>query len=282
MAWLGVPFKLLEGVDDSISLSVRALPNIVLKSSDSDYTSLWITALVSIIAGLIPAGIAYYTFVQNSKNIKVERLDQQDFLKKERGEQQRFLREERATQIINSEKDRKSQAEIAKINFNMQLLSVNRQVWINNIRDLISEYISIAPEIYAAQHDFMNKQVFYNDVANKRLEVINSGHDSKSLTDAYNSAALDVENAMLKVREYRVKEKYLSSKIKLMLNPKEEWYSKVVSVLVEINKIINSLNTSNLSPNASVQQHFYNKLDNLMICTQDLLKYEWERVKKGQ
>ena len=31
MAWLGVPFKLLEGVDDSISLSVRALPNIVLK-----------------------------------------------------------------------------------------------------------------------------------------------------------------------------------------------------------------------------------------------------------
>ncbi|HCD5239902.1 TPA: hypothetical protein NBU62_005253, partial [Klebsiella pneumoniae] len=124
MAWLGVPFKLLEGVDDSISLSVHALPNIVLKSSDSDYTSLWITALVSIIAGLIPAGIAYYTFVQNSKNIKVERLDQQDFLKKERGEQQRFLREERATQIINSEKDRKSQAEIAKINFNMQVLSV--------------------------------------------------------------------------------------------------------------------------------------------------------------
>ncbi|MEH4565934.1 hypothetical protein PO380_20725 [Klebsiella oxytoca] len=282
MAWLGVPFKFLEGVGDSISLSVRTLPNIVLKSSDSDYTSLWVTALVSIAAGLIPAGIAYYTFVQNSKNIKMERQAQHDFLKNEREEQQRFLREERTTQIYNSEEDRKTQAEIAKINFNMQVLSVNRQVWINNLRDLISEYISIAPEIYAAQHDFINKQLFYTEVANKRLEVINSGHESKDLSDAYNKSTLEVEAAMLKVREYRVKEKHLSSKIKLMLNPKEEWYSKIVSILQTINKIINSLTSSDLSPDVNVQRHFFSKLDDLMICTQDVLKYEWERVKKGE
>jgi len=280
MNWQGIPFKFLTEQTESLNLAVQALPDLVLKS-DPDYTAAFITGLVSLIAGLIPAGIAIYTFSKNTKLIKQERVEQQRFLKEEREEQQKFLKEERATQAASMEADRATQKEIAEKNFNMQVLSANRQAWINRVRELLAEYMSIAPDFLTAQFEFINSRNHFEAQCKKKTLVFNGIVDQTS-KDAYAEARDRLGNSISKLNETRQKEKLLTSTIQLMLNPQEKWYRKLTTIFMEVRVIYNSLTTLEQKVYLEKINALSDEVEKCLACSQELLKYEWERVKKGE
>lgn len=281
MNWQGIPFKFLTEQTESLNLAVQTIPNLVLKS-DPDYTAAFITGLVSLIAGLIPAGIAIYTFSKNTKLIKQERVEQQLFLKTEREEQQKFLKEERATQAASMEADRATQKEIAERNFNMQVLSANRQAWINRLRDLIAEYMAVAPDFLTAQHDFINRKEYYAAIAEKRKILVNSGSKSEAVNQTYSEASENLVKSIKHLSEMRQKEKLLTGNIKLMLNPEEKWYGVLEGIFGEVTIIYNSLETLDQDVLLEKFNNINSQISRCLICSQELLKYEWERVKKGE
>lgn len=63
MSWQGIPFKLLSnGTENTVNLALRSIPKIIVEAPFS-----WETVLSAAIAGLIPAGIAYFAMSQNFK-----------------------------------------------------------------------------------------------------------------------------------------------------------------------------------------------------------------------
>ncbi len=281
MAWLGVPFRFLSENSDSINLAVNSLPNLVLKS-DPDYTSAVITAVVSLVAGIIPAGIAMFTFYRNAKIIKDERVEQQSFLKTEREEQQRFLKEERAAHTASMEADRETQKEIAERNFNIQVLSVNRQAWINKLRDLMAEYMSAGPDFLTAQFNFINHKKYFQLVSDKKLECLNQNINSEAIDKSYSDASEKLQQSINILTEYRIKEKLLTSKIKLMLNPEEKWYPMLVDIFGRVSTIYNSFDVLDEDIYFAKIQEMNQQMEQCLNCSQELLKYEWNRVKKGE
>lgn len=281
MNWQGIPFRILRDVSEALDLNITALPSVVLKS-DPDYTSLILTAGVSLLAGLIPAGIAIYTFRRNSLNLSREREEQQNFLKKEREEQQIFLREERAAQAASIEADRILQKDIAERNFNMQVLSVNRQAWINKLRDYLSEYMALAPDFLTAQYNFISQKKYYYQVAEKRNSIFSMQLNSEKINSEYEKASKSLNEAVSKINDYRIKEKLLTGNIKLMLNPSEKWYPQLMSVFGEVIIIFNSLQETEQDIYMEKIKQMNAQVDICLSVSQDLLKYEWERVKKGE
>lgn len=281
MAWQGIPFKMLTENIDSVNLAVSAIPDLVLKSTP-DYKTAFITGAVSLVAGLIPAGIAVFTFIKNTKTIKDERIEQQRFLKAEREEQQKFLSEERAAQFASMEADRKNQKEIADRSFNMEVLSANRQAWINKLRDLIAEYMAVAPDFLTAQFEFINAKEYFQSVSNKRMGLLNQNLPNETVERNYKEASERLNLSMNRLNECRKKEKLLTGHVKLMLNPEEKWFGILVGVFSEVNKIWNSLTVLEQDTYLAKIGEMSHQMDRCLCCSQDLLKYEWERVKKGE
>lgn len=279
MAWQGIPFKFIGENYNSLDLAVNKIPDIVLKS-DPDYTTVIITGVVSLVAGIIPAGIAIYTFIKNTKIIKDERVAQQSFLKVEREEQQRFLQEERASQVSSMEKDRETQRDIAEQNFNMQVLSANRQAWINNLRDLLSEYMTLSPDLLQAQNEFIIYCSSYEGILSNTKKCFvehNKVEEQKQLE----SASVKLEVARANLNSKKEKERLLTAKIKLMLNPSESWYGEIVMIFNSVSIIYNSLNIGNKDSYFDKNIQMIEAIDSLVGLSQKILKYEWERVKKG-
>lgn len=280
MAWLGVPFKFLTDNSDSLTLAINSLPNVVLKS-DPDYTSAVITGVVSLVAGIIPAGIAIFTFFRNSKIIKQERIEQQSFLKTEREEQQRFLKEERSAHTASMEADRENQREIAERDFNLQVLSVNRQAWINKLRDLISEYMAFAPNLLTVNVEYKNNKIYFQNISEKRMDLLATTIPSDFIEKVYAEASGKLEYSIRKIYDCSVKEKLLTGNIKLMLNPDEKWYGELVNIFDEVSIISSSIVDSNDASLPVKIKEMNHQMDLCLNCSQELLKYEWERVKKG-
>lgn len=281
MAWLGIPFKFIGDSTDSLNLAVRTLPDLVLKT-DTDYTTAIITGIVSLVAGIIPAAIAIYTFRKNARIIQDERIAQQSFLKKEREEQQQFLKKERDAQAESMEKDRKTQKEIAERNFNKEVLSVNRQAWINHLREQLSEYMALMPELLRVKFEHC---VYYEEYSNA-LQVSQSQYafsdDVRKAKERLLESGPKLRESLLALSEKLEKNRLLTANIKLMLNPSEEWYPQIITIFTAVDICYNALKKPD--QNLLVENHLIilNKRDELVVCSQKLLKYEWERVKKGE
>ena len=281
MAWLGVPFKFLTDNSESLTLAINSLPNLVLKS-DPDYTSAIITGVVSLVAGIIPAGIAIFTFLRNSKIIKQERVEQQAFLKAEREEQQQFLKEERAAHAASMEADRITQELIAKRNFDMQVLSANRQAWINKLRELLAEYMAHAPDCLTMQFEFINSKIHFQSVSKKKQQIDNIGGHNEALNASFISASERLSKSIKNLNDHRVKEKLLTGQIKLMLNPEEKWYGTLSEIFFNVSMAWNSLDVLEDEVYLSKIAEVRYQIDACLDCSQELLKYEWNRVKIGE
>lgn len=280
MNWQGIPYKFIsEDTGSTVNLALQSIPRILV-DTPTDYTSPIITGIVSLIAGIIPAGIAIWTFKRNAINTARERKNQEVFLENERAEQQRFLKEERAVQIASTEKDRETQLLIAKQNFDMQVLSVNRRQWINDLRELFAEYISIVPLLLDSRFDYLNKKQHYdsvydqgiNDPERYRLDVYRNEMDR---------VTLELNKSLELIGERKVHERLLETKIKMMLNPKEKWYSDFKLQASKISQNHNSLNVLDIEMYKEKLEIQNQCIESILTITQDVLKYEWERVKKG-
>ena len=283
MTWQGVPFRLLDHkTADYISIALSSIPKISL-DSPPDYTGPAITALAALIGGLIPSLIAWRTFKRNAEHTKQERIEQQDFLRQERAAQQQFLKDERAAQNSALELDRKVQLEIASQNFNMQVLSANRQAWINEFRTIVAEYASLLPVHLSKMADYsiaLKGLTTYLNVINSpsvshvvRDETFNSGY-SKS------SDKFEQERSLLNA--YEEKNRILEAKIKMMLNPIEEEFKDFMLFFSKVANIKKKLNDDvDLKEFGNIFTEMINVSSEVLALTQIILKKEWIRVKKG-
>lgn len=253
MTWQGIPYP-LSNILESSYLTVSKIPTVVV---DTGFA--WENVLGSLIAGAIPAYIAWYTIKKNIKALEVDRLRQQETF----------------------DKDRAAQLDIASKNLNAQVLSNNRQQWINALRELMAEYLSLTSELLGSQHQFIISKVFYERMEEKHKKSYREGpafKPSANVQEQYKEASRALKDSIKILSENRVKEKLLVSKIKMMLNPNESWYDEVVSLFADVTICYNSLSNNEDSYFKSIQE-MYGYSDELLGVAQKILKYEWERVK---
>ncbi|MFM7000012.1 MAG: hypothetical protein ACKOXU_02965 [Limnohabitans sp.] len=114
------------------------------------------------------------------------------------------------------------------------VLSSNRQAWINTLRDLLAECMAISGFIHIADW---------------------SGRKQSEFDEKMERFALVV------------------SKIRLMLNPKEQDHKRLDEMLGELMNSMRSLNEKDAFKGAQIMKDF-------VPLTQTILKREWERVKR--
>lgn len=230
MPWQGVPF-LLEpnGVVEDLILSVGKIPKIII---DSGFA--WETLISATIAGMIPGLIAYLSIRQSNKTAEENRVSQNELF----------------------EKDRDAQMVIAKDNIKVQVLSANRQSWINTLRDCASDYLS---QVIIVK----NVKVFFRTA--KKVDVDLLGIINKH----YNVAEMYIiETGKLNA---------LDSKLRLLMNPKEEEAIEIFKLMDTISKNTGNVGSKSVRPNISELDKC---IKQITMHLQDYLKKEWERVKK--
>lgn len=227
MAWPGIPHPFFSGsYQDYGFLSLTRIPKIVV---DSGFA--WDSVLGAFIAGLIPAYIAWYTIKKNISAMKEDRVHQQD----------------------SFDKDRNAQLEIATKNIKAQVISANRQQWINNLRESTAEYLS-------AVHSLRKSRT----IARHCLAL--SKKDGTDFLIVHRDAINGMTN------DARIVEN-LKYKILLLVNPTEP-------EAIEINRILQEISSNTGSFKEKPNKiKLYALSKELITITQIYLKKEWVRVK---
>lgn len=134
----------------------------------------------------------------------------------------------------------RSAQDIAELEINKDVKSTNRMVWANELRNSVSEYI--------ANHEYI-KLISQNDSPQKIGTPTNEWKEGFKKWTA------------------------LSYKIELLLNPHEEKSRKLKELMTQLNEA-----TDYHSKN---KEELYEQYKNsILAVTKEILKEEWERVKK--
>lgn len=148
------------------------------------------------------------------------------------------------TNIFVMRKSMKVNKDIAELNFNSNVLSKNRQEWINTLRDLISEYIAIFDNI------LLNN--IFNKEDKSEVKYIRTKEGKEEIRNLF----------------------YLQNKIGLLLNLKEGKSKSLYMMLTELtaafHKDIENVNS------------YQEKANDCFLLSQEILKEEWVRVKNGK
>lgn len=233
MTWQGVPFAFnLDSINQTL-LRVGQIPTVHVDTGFG-----WDTLFGSIVAGAIPAFIAWYTIKKNLAALEKDRADQQSTF----------------------DKDRDAQLNIAAKNLNAQVLSNNRQQWINALRKNIAEFVSLSAS--AIQH----KVTWHLHVKDFHFR------------DGTESHGRDFLNSFFKEKYQMVG---LVTEIQLMLNPNEEDSKAIINCLDSINALMDDEQVVNFyNPENDVKHRYERYIEKLIQVAQKCLKAEWDRVKQ--
>ncbi|EMJ3157193.1 hypothetical protein AAEY46_004263 [Yersinia enterocolitica] len=261
MEWRGIPFpETVERIVTNTSLAIDKIPKVYIDTGDNTWSvtaTMIATILGSLIAGSIPAAIAWRTIKKNQESVE----------------------KDRAAQQASFDKDREAQLLIATRSFNAQVLSTNRQAWINELRDIITEFISSVDPYITSYKDHIVASDAYKEC--KKIyekEVIKTN----ILVEGLNEFRNKYESSRIERQEQDKAINKLITRTSLMLNPKEDLYTKILVVMNEIyilpkkNKIADDY--------ASVEFYttVFDKSEYLIKQVQQCLKEEWEKVKVGR
>lgn len=219
----------------------------------------------AIIGAVISGIIAYFTSKANLK--AVERTANATI--------------EAQSKISRADIERTGQEIKAKIG--VEVLSKNRQEWINDLRKQIALFVSQANSSIvdiAKKHVFIEREILKRQgkADNEKYELDNDG--SKEFMAFAQNITLNL--------------KCLQIYVELMLNPNEENNKKVIDLMIDIQNFISDFYCCFLSDNKKLEnldkklkqqeislsiQNYSTELVNEVI---KILKIEWERVKKGE
>jgi hypothetical protein len=129
-----------------------------------------------------------------------------------------------------------SQRKMSERTISSQVISVNRQDWINTLRDNVSQFVAIMFTLSLATEADMNTKEFF-----EKTEILFA----------------------------------IRFKLKLLINPKEDDHQKLDALIGDAlrNVIAPEKERAKLRPLSDLR-------DDIMIVSQNILKREWERVKK--
>lgn len=230
MPWQGVPFLLQpNGVVEDFILSVGKIPKIFI---DSGFA--WETVISATIAGVIPGLIAYLSIRQNNKTAEENRVSQNKIFKE----------------------DRDTQIDIAKNNNKVQVLSSNRQAWINALRDCASDYLS---QVLIVK----NVKIFFRTAKKVDVSLLGIMNNHNSVAEMY-----ILETGKLEA---------LDCKLRLLMNPNEEEAKSIFLLMDVIAKNTGTVGAGMVRPNLNELGKCKEEITDLL---QKYLKKEWERVKK--
>jgi len=230
MSWQGIPFPLGNDIVN-YALNVNKLPVIAVQTSSG---VAWETIVGAMIAAAIPAAIAWWSIKRNIETLETDRQKQQD----------------------SFDADRNAQLDIASKNLNAQVLSSNRQQWINTLREAIADYLGAVHALRRSRtiarwcwdSSKENGTEFYIEHLEAALRLMD---DSKTIDT-------------------------LAYKIKLLVNPQEPEAAEITHILDEIPK-----HTGDFDNKPNIEELV--KLSNeLTVKAQSYLKKEWVRVKLMQ
>ena len=279
MSWHGVPFKLLDaGNVDQLFLKLSSLPKLTI-DTPTDYNQLALTVGATFLGGIIPALIAWRTFHVNAKNVKKERQEQQRFLQSERSKQQIFMMSERAYQFASLKEDRELQMSISQKTINAQVISSNRQNWINELKLNVADYCALAFNYYDVRADYL--------ITHRKLQKTNEDIEQSPITDKildiYTKVSLEFSSKLEILKASQNKMDKSAFLILLSLNHEERETQEIESLILAITQSINSLSVSDESgyvENAmEVHMALIKLTDKIMEVVRVVLKREWIRVK---
>ena len=125
---------------------------------------------------------------------------------------------------------------IARIHIKAEVLSKNRQNWINDLRNQLSEFISL-------------------------ISVLSTEHASVLMDD----------NSFI---QFHQKTLLVKSKIELLINPKEDDHSQLSENIYQAYREM-------LKPEKDIDRKKLGQFEGIIVrLSQEVLKREWERVKK--
>ena len=279
MSWQGIPFKLLEaGNVDQLFFKLASLPKLTI-DAPTDYNQLWLTVGATFLGGIIPALIAWRTFHVNAKNVKKERDEQQRFLKSERAKQQLFMMGERASQFASLKEEREVQKTLTQKTINAQVISANRQKWIDDFRRNIAEFCSLAFTHYDARTDYL----IHERSMTKAAERYEKSGYSEALKERNTEAGDKFTVCLERSRTSRNDLDRMKFIILLSLNHDEKETHEIKDLIQLIFKIIGELSindeTGFLDNVPYVYSGLCSKTEDLMNVVRVVLKREWEKVK---
>ena len=134
-----------------------------------------------------------------------------------------------------------------------EAVAQNRQEWINNLRSAISSFVASCLEIYLV------------DMSKASAESMSLFAEHQDNIIRQNISDLTLRRTMAKCEAVRWK-----SQIELYINPNEKESSEMVALAGELLKCADTLEGMDI----------YNLTQTLINMSQNILKKEWERVKK--
>ncbi|MFB4912678.1 hypothetical protein ACE3KU_03500 [Enterobacter hormaechei subsp. steigerwaltii] len=236
MSWQGIPYPSFISNTIDAGLTVTKIPEVLVNTGFG-----WDTVAGSVVAAFIgaalPTALAFHTLRRNDN----------------------LAAAERANQLADLAEARETQIQLARMTFNAQVLSSNRQQWINNLRENVSCYISLLGVE-------LSLRTLY-DVQKKSPNQASGSH--------FDTLQQSIENKR-KISE-------LATKIELMLNPNELTTKALLQCIREVDKIIrNEEPLMFFKEESEASKQFARKIKSLKRVTQRCLKNEWKRVKEGK
>ncbi|HDL8511327.1 TPA: hypothetical protein PXR53_002542 [Yersinia enterocolitica] len=261
MEWRGIPFpETVERIVTNTSLVIDKIPKVYIDTGDNTWSvtaTMIATILGSLIAGSIPAAIAWRTIKKNQESVEADRAAQQ----------------------TSFDKDREAQLLIATRSFNAQVLSNNRQAWINELRNIISEFISsiesyirVYHDTIAANNSYLQFKIHYDS---EQVKTTASVEGMRELYDKWSQSRIENEK---QDKAFNV----IIIKTSLMLNPKESSYREIISLMNEIYILPKQTFKTENYDALAMYDLVYKKSNELLVHVQQCLKEEWEKVKVGK
>lgn len=228
MAWQGIPYPSFISNTLDAGLTVTKIPEIIVDTGIG-WDTIFGSVLAAFIGAALPTAVAWYTIKKNDDLAAT---------------------------------DRDNQRHLAEMAFDSQVLSTNRQQWINTLRSYCSEFIMSC-----------EKHKRYRRLHTAEREGARWGNGKNEKADEYFDVVVDSEHRILE----------LATNIQLMLNP-HEWTSK--AILMCQKSMIYMLENEEISTfyeEGSEVEKAYRRLKELYIkSSQRCLKTEWKRVKLRQ
>lgn len=261
MSWLGVPYPFVGSNLYEAGLTVTKLPEVMVNTGFSWDTVLG-AVLGAVIGGAIPASIAWYSIKKNRESADLERTYQRDDFVQSREAQLQDIALARESQIQDVTQARLHQTELAKMALNAQVLSANRQQWINALREHCANFVSLSEMMKYAVKMSLGE-----------INSINSGRVSDSLLNALIQKALDYNSQLIAT----------SASIDLMLNPSELTSRAILCCKRKIFKILDDKERFEelFKSDSQLKSDYEYYLRMFVKVSQRCLKNEWRRVKVG-
>jgi hypothetical protein len=164
-------------------------------------------------------------------------------------QQNRAMKRQTDAQIEMNQEQVRAQIEIAKMQFRSEVLSQNRQEWINSLRDELADFISYLTP----------------------------------LTEMPIGAIEDDPDGYSELIENKRQIDRCAAKIELLLNPSEPDCSRIADMVNEIRSLVMDICEEGSDKKVDKQLARLDSLfSDLVPIAQAVLKTEWTRVKSGE